>query len=301
MKNSHSDDDKLKKYFDNLGIKGVTSERLHAMDCDKYVLKEDEHLSDDFDAIICNRCGGVRYVKTYSSFFGRWRWETQQCECRRLEIWQANVDKDKEAWPRIIKRSYDEPDYLSPCVGNALKDIKWDDPTFTGPNQHESFVSAKNALKRFCLKYDDLTERKLGFYLYSPTRGNGKTTLACMVRNELLNMGIPCVVTTLERLSSVKIENPTLFYKMTTVRCLIIDDIGVNKFSDWKNQLLYDVLSARSADVNSEEDKYITCFTSNYKIDELTKSECSTANISRIQGCAGAVLKIDSPSMRGMR
>lgn len=292
----------IEEYLKGLGIE-TTSDKIHARDVDVYRLADDEELSDDGDAILCKNCGGVRAVKKYSQFFKKLRWEIQTCECRMREKWERNVENDKKKFPEIIKKAYDDPDYVYGTIGSALKDIQWDDPKFTGPTQYDSFVNAKNRLKEFCIKYELISESKCGWYLYSPTRGNGKTTLAGMVRNELLHMGVSCVVVTMERLSSLKIEQPTLFYKMATARCLIIDDIGVNPYNDWKNQVLYDLMCVRASDdakaIDKSKQKYVTCFTSNYAINDLTRCNVSSANISRIQGACGATIKIDTPTRRG--
>lgn len=114
----------------------------------------------------------------------------------------------------------------------------------------------------------------MGLYLYSNTKGSGKTRMAVSVANELIYDKKIQVkfATSLQILNEIKaswnkdgsqISESKLMNFLSTTEILIIDDFGVEKFHDWIDEKFNDIINYRYSN------KKITIFTSNIKLDAL--------------------------------
>lgn len=115
-------------------------------------------------------------------------------------------------------------------------------------------------------------ETKQGVYFYSEEAGSGKTLLACIVMNHLNDRhGVSTqAITMVEILNKIQetFNNDLLSIESITnplkaVDILLIDDIGVEKHSEFREEHVYDIINHRL--MNNKT----TMFTSNKTIDEL--------------------------------
>ncbi|MCB1172204.1 MAG: ATP-binding protein [Leptospiraceae bacterium] len=108
-----------------------------------------------------------------------------------------------------------------------------------------------------------------GLYLYGPT-GCGKTLLSCAILNEILRVFVLPVKYAkisrdiLGRLQSTFNPNSDIYgagkkieAELGSVPALVIDDLGVQRETEWANQVLYDLIDTRY------ENDLLTVFTSN--------------------------------------
>lgn len=131
---------------------------------------------------------------------------------------------------------------------------------------------AKRIATNFITKYEEIEKGK-GLYFYSSIKGAGKTRLACSIGNALMSMyGKTIVYMKADDLflqirktykdSNDETEDEILkIYREADV--LIIDDIAVEKPSDFAGRVLYNILDARMENFKT------TLITSNKTIDEL--------------------------------
>lgn len=132
---------------------------------------------------------------------------------------------------------------------------------------------AKKAAVNFVKNFEEFQELGKGLYFYSYVKGSGKTRLAISVGNALMNSRKAAVkfTTTLDMLGEIKksydknseYTQSDLIEAIRGVECLILDDIGIEKESDWVNEIFYSILDHRMTK------KKVTLFTSNGKIEEL--------------------------------
>lgn len=156
------------------------------------------------------------------------------------------------------------------------------------------YVTADNAKKAEialkCIQYwlrefDVLKERGMGLYMYSQTKGSGKTRMAVSIANELI-YDKNCQVkfcTSLQILNEIKTswDNGTanterkLLDFLATSEILIIDDFGTEQSDKpWINERFYQIINNRYID------KKVTIFTSNKRLESL---EYDTRITSRIK------------------
>ena len=139
--------------------------------------------------------------------------------------------------------------------------------------QRANDVSIVNYIKDF----QDFESKGKGLYYYSKTKGSGKTRLALSLGNALLNSKSRQVrfITTSDLLREIKstynknseYTESQLVDAIGNVNVLIIDDIGVEKLTDWVNEMLDSIFDTRM------KHNKITIFTSNCSMEELKHDE----------------------------
>lgn len=141
------------------------------------------------------------------------------------------------------------------------KDFKWD--------KYQMDISkSRNMVNKYIIKYPQFKEKGIGLYIYSGTKGSGKTMLACCLINEIAKRHIGSVkfVNILDFLEMTKKgfdgkdENVNAFYKASL---LVIDDIGVQMSKEWIDTVLYRLINERY--INRQP----TIYTSNIPIEHL--------------------------------
>lgn len=136
----------------------------------------------------------------------------------------------------------------------------------------------KDMVNRYIMRYPEFKEKGMGLYIYSGTKGSGKTMLSCCLLNE-----IP------RRYSgSVKFVNILDFLEMTKkgfsgddgelqavygAGLLVLDDIGVQMSREWVETVLYRLVNHRYTQ------RLPTVYTSNIPVDGLKMDDRITDRI----------------------
>ncbi|MGM7684670.1 ATP-binding protein [Cytobacillus sp. Hm23] len=156
----------------------------------------------------------------------------------------------------------------------------------------EKAVTAKRIATNFVRNFNSMYEQGKGLYLYSNTKGSGKTRLAASILNAIL------------KVHDTKERSLTAFYSSTAdllgeikktfhpdskakasdiidstkqVNILVLDDIGVEKVGEWVEETFTRILDYRL------QHQKVTIFTSNMAIDELDEKYPEGRISSRIE------------------
>ncbi|WP_245796309.1 ATP-binding protein [Domibacillus antri] len=139
-------------------------------------------------------------------------------------------------------------------------------------------AKAKRIAGNFVKKFELMKEQGKGLYLYSSIKGSGKTRLAASILNALLktqdSREHPLSIyysSTADLIGEIKktfsddstIKSSDIIDSVKKVDVLILDDIGVEKVTDWVEETFTRILDFRL------QHQKITIFTSNLSIDEL--------------------------------
>jgi DNA replication protein DnaC len=144
------------------------------------------------------------------------------------------------------------------------------------------FSQVAQAVNYWLKNISSMRKSGIGLYLFSSTKGSGKTKTACSIANEIMKrFQIPVKFTTSIRIiSEIKdtwsAKNNTenkLIENLSRVEMLVIDDFGTDSGRDWINEKFYEIINGRYVN------KKITIFTSNYRISELRYDERITNRI----------------------
>lgn len=168
-------------------------------------------------------------------------------------------------------------------VGNHFKNKKLDD------------LKVNEKLYAECVRYakswKEMKEKGFGFFFWGNV-GAGKTHAAAAMANhlmqeklvEVLFLNMPSTVTRVKKTfdSPVKNEDKKIFDRMKEVELLIIDDLGVEKLSDWLSDQIYQIIDHRW------QNHKPMIITSNQSLDDLG-AYYKPQVISRIWGCCKSI------------
>ena len=123
----------------------------------------------------------------------------------------------------------------------------------------------------------------MGLYLYSQTKGSGKTRMATSIGNELIfekHMQVK-FATSLQIVNEIKacwdeeseLSESTLLNYLIRSEVLILDDFGTEHIKDWIQDKFYHIINSRYVN------RKITIFTSNMDLNNLKYDERITNRI----------------------
>mgnify|MGYP002510201311 CR=1 FL=1 len=157
---------------------------------------------------------------------------------------------------------------------NDVRISNFDETIYKDDNSKNKAHTAVKAIKYWLNDFESMQERGMGLYLYSETKGSGKTRMAVSIANELIYKKKAQVrfSTSLQILNEIKASwdkrdmeynESKLLDFLCTSKILVIDDFGTEQTKDWIGERFYQIINSRYVD------KKITIFTSNSRIDLL--------------------------------
>lgn len=197
---------------------------------------------------------------------------------------QRRIAEQESEFRRI--RAMMPPEYMN-LTG---KDFDW--------TKYGSDISErKGVIQKFIMNYENFQDKNMGLYIYSGTKGSGKTMLACCILNEISKRYV----------GSVKFINALDFLEMTKkgfnydkpdvkalyiAKVLVIDDIGVQLGKEWINTVFYRLINSRY------QNGKVTIYTSNMPINDLKMDD---RIIDRIEATSFEVHLPEVPIRQQMR
>lgn len=172
------------------------------------------------------------------------------------------------------------PDMYKECRFSNMKSS-----VYQLPESKEIFIQAAKAVKYWLENIQQMQEQGIGLYIYSNTKGSGKTRLVCSMANEMIEKHQKQVKfsTSMKILDEIKSTwgkryspdktEEQLIDELARADILIIDDFGTETEKDWVNEKYYEIIDGRYTS------RKITIFTSNYCISRLNYDERITNRI----------------------
>lgn len=136
-------------------------------------------------------------------------------------------------------------------------------------------------IKTYLDDFESQKERGMGLYIWSRTKGSGKTRIAAGIANELMKRYTVKFAVSLTILQEIKNtwrrdaagSESQLLDALSTTDILIIDDFGVEAPASWINDKMYQIINERY--INQK----VTIFTSNDPLDKLSYDDRITNRI----------------------
>lgn len=281
-------------------IKTTTATRAIANDIfgryavDRYHGEPNDRIEGD--SMYCGGCGQLKATKTYNRLIGMMIWKKVQCPCEAKmveEHMKEEAKAEREAFLSRLRDDYSAEEFTQ-CLGRRYRDVRFTDEFYSSADRSEDFKKVLSALKRFVDNFEKVAEGNYGWWLWSENRGNGKTSLASCVRNGLLDKGVSCVVISVSDLHSLsRASDQSFFRRCMGCRCLIIDDIGLDKLSDWESETFHKVVNHRYL-----SEGLVTCYTSNFPMESMKDVNVKVATISRMDEVTPRVFQLTGGSLR---
>lgn len=118
--------------------------------------------------------------------------------------------------------------------------------------------------KRYADAWDDMRRENSGLLLWGNT-GNGKTFAAACIANELIDRGIPAMITSFPRILNAGYDKQEIIEQVRYYPLLVIDDLGAERSSEYAMEAVYTVIDER---YKAQKPLIIT---TNLTLDELCK------------------------------
>lgn len=137
----------------------------------------------------------------------------------------------------------------------------------------------KGYVNSFILKFEQFRDKGMGLYIFSATKGSGKTMLACCLLNEISERYAVSVkfINALDLLEltkeSYKGREPEELKALYTATVLVMDDIGVQMSKEWTDTVFYRLVNTRYTK------RLVTVYTSNTATDALKMDDRITDRI----------------------
>ena len=118
--------------------------------------------------------------------------------------------------------------------------------------------------KRYADAWDDMRRENNGLLLWGNT-GNGTTFAAACIANELIDRGIPAMITSFPRILNAGYDKQEIIEQVHYYPLLVIDDLGAERSSEYAMETVYTVIDERY------KAKKPLIFTTNLTLDELCR------------------------------
>lgn len=219
-------------------------------------------LADSIKCRMCNDTGWVIYKERY---YGIECDMARECQCGII---------NRKRMQGMLSFAHIPDKYNSLCMMDF--DVKWYQD---GDRQFAEDI--KKIMTQYIGNYFNLDG--MGLYIFSPTKGTGKTRAATIIANELIKKNVDVRFTTsgaiLEEIKSTFNGNgkEDVLDELKKVDVLVIDDFGTEKVTKWRNETFYSIIDYRYTS------KRPTIFTSNCSIKDLEDAEYDSRITSRIK------------------
>lgn len=151
------------------------------------------------------------------------------------------------------------------------------------PEQKKKALAACRMVKEYLGMFREAEERGMGLYLYSGTKGSGKTRMAASIANELMeahDAQVRFAVST-EILAEIRrtfdkgaeYTQSQILDALKMVEVLVLDDFGTEKVTEWVADQFYHILNSRYVS------RKVTIFTSNESLGTLKYDDRITNRI----------------------
>lgn len=197
-------------------------------------------LGEDYDKKIdpdelCEKCGENKYLMV-SFANGQPFPVPRQCQCKRDETEREEAERERQRQERVIRelkvKGFDRADMQ----------------LWTFDNDDNKHPKASNLAKRYCKNFERFKEKGTGL-LFHGNVGSGKTFLAACVANELMNQGVPVLMTNFSQIintiSGSYDGKQAYIDSMGNFDVLIIDDLGAERYTEYAQEIVFSVIDAR--------------------------------------------------------
>lgn len=201
----------------------------------------------------CPACGGDEWILKTDE---RGRDIAIECECRKKGLLSRRM------------RFADIPEAFASM---NLKTFKTD--VYRKAESKPVIITACKTVREYINNFAQYQSRGIGLYIYSSTKGSGKTRIAASIANELMQtlkkqVKFAVSTTILNEIKKSWDKNSEytesrLLNHLTTTEILIIDDFGTEKVTDWVGDKFYHIINERYIN------KKVTIFTSNESLKTL--------------------------------
>ena len=184
--------------------------------------------------LYCGKCHTPKQCRV--EIFGQIRTPMCLCKCEKDKLDAEDLDRKIEEIQWHIKELK--------RIGFPDKELsKW---TFEKDDHSNDYVM--EIAKNYVNKFDEMKSRGKGLLLYGSV-GAGKTFISSCIANELIERGIPCLVTNFSRLCNTITgmfeEKQQYIDGLKRFDLLIIDDLASERDTEYMGEIVQNIIDSR--------------------------------------------------------
>lgn len=195
---------------------------------------EGDYIGED-GLLYCGHCRTRKQCQV--EVMGRVRIMPVMCQCQQAQQEAKERAEAEQNRMRTIERM------RRSCFYPATELEGW---RFDVDNREKPRTS--EAMRRYAEQWDNMRAQSMGLLLYGPV-GVGKSFFAACIANELIERGIPArmtsfpeIVNTMQGMYGSRQE---YLDRLVSYPLLVIDDLGVERGSDYMLEMVYSVVNTR--------------------------------------------------------
>lgn len=226
--------------------------------------------------LYCGCCNKPK--EAFKTFLGQTMKVGIMCDCQEAEYHRQEAERRAQKISVNRMRAFGT-DKMAKKL--SQKNFANSDPTKCDPN-------AMEIVREYADNYDTYRQEGAGILLCGAV-GTGKTYAALCILNKLLDDCHTGLFTSFSRIANdlfgLKSERGEYIYTLTNYDAVVIDDLGVERNSEWMNEQVYSVVDAF---IRAEKPMIVTTNLQKEEIENAT--DISKQRIySRIMGCCKPV------------
>lgn len=173
-----------------------------------------------------------------------------------------------------------------PTEFNDLSVDSFNTTLYTKDEDRQLATRNKKIVAKYIWDFEEMNKIGKGLFLFSETRGSGKTRLAVSCANALIKrygkgVRFTTTVNMLDQLRATyqddnEYTSNQLIMELCDIDILILDDIGVEKATPWAMEKFYQILDTRMTHHK------VTFITSNLSMDQLQLDQRILSRLSRM-------------------
>lgn len=201
---------------------------------DRELKEADDYMDAETGLLICGKCHTRKQKRV--SFLGEERIVFCLCRCAAEEQERERIRHEEEE--KLI------------CIGQ-MRSAGLQDKTFYGYTFEKCDVAQENAVyaKRYVNHFPEMAQKGQGLLFWGNV-GTGKTFLAGCIANALLEQKIPVLMTSFPKILNAlgglyNAERNEYLASLNRYTLLIIDDMGIERESQYTVETIYTVIDER--------------------------------------------------------
>ena len=160
-----------------------------------------------------------------------------KCLCK-CEVERRAKEKEQEEKQELLER-------IKKYRKMGFPQSQMEEWTFENDDKGNERLS--NMAMRYVNNFDDFYKDGKGLLLYGGV-GTGKTYIACMIANALIDKGYPVLVTNFARILSTlqgTFDKQEYLDSLNQFKLLVIDDLGVERETSYAKEQVYNIIDSR--------------------------------------------------------
>jgi DNA replication protein DnaC len=192
-------------------------------------LQADDYMGDD-GLMYCGKCYARRQMRI--ELLGEMRTVPVMCDCMKAAMQEEEARERAAVHERKRRLWLQEP-------ADAASTFQRDD---------RKNPAISDAMRRYADQFNEMERQNMGLLLYGPV-GTGKTFYAACIANALIDSGRSAKMTNFSAIINKlqeSLENRQRFLdKLNRFDLLIIDDLGIERESEYMQEQVYNIIDAR--------------------------------------------------------